>query len=74
MYLSLMFTSICFEFWVVTAVRLVKALARHVASHMARHSHLVLSLGSTVSDKSHVPIQEFNRQTATVPLLPAEDS
>lgn len=61
--LKVMFTSICFEFWVVTAIRLVKALGSHMASHMNRHSHLVLSL------ESHVPIQEFNRQTATVLLL-----
>lgn len=58
----------------VTAVWLVKALGSHMTSHMDRYSHLVLSLQSTVSDNSHDPIQEFNRQTATVLLLPAEDS
>lgn len=76
--LKIVFTSICFEFWVVTAVQLVKALGSHmtshVTSHMDRYSHLVLSLESTVSDNSHEPIQEFNRQAATVLLLPAEDS
>lgn len=71
-FLKIILASICsvLEFWVVTAIQILKALA----SHMASPYRLVLSLESMVSDNSHMPpSQEFKRQATTMIFFPIKN-
>jgi len=73
------------EYWVLTGIWIVKVVFSHITcpvtcpdSHMSRQSHAQSqSFGSefeSISDNSHVPGQEFKRQSTTVLFLRTENS